>query len=370
MQKGSAGSSPIYDISMPTTESLPAAAWCKPIQDDRRVWQNQLGMDGVYIKDIWKEFQSIYPYTEHTMISDNQRWTDSGFYAADIAGKPLFCIKWHSCLFCAMGATSDLRVTLRCANPNLAAYKGNSLMKSRYSESGFNNPVFQISSFEATLFGMRIAELGAYLLNYHHDGAPQIWTVVEPAAHKKLEDTLCSSQQILKAREEASGLAIPRPKIRPACDNFLRHQPMYVPNDTLALYSIEYTRAVQYLGEMIIVFPFAYHQAYNAGPNVTESMPYASSRWEVFPNTNLLQPCHKDCKRDESLREGPSSSDSGFVKSPASKQGMTANDSIGHDTPSLAPSLAPSSDSSPPDPSVPGPSPHAEEPRVKIRRLI
>ncbi len=145
------------------------------------------------------------------------------------------------------------------------------------------------------MFGMRIADFGAYLLNYLHDGAPQIWTVVKPTQHKRLEETLHGFLQLPKTGEEMTGIAIPRPKLTPPCDNFLRHKQLYVPEETLQSYEIEHTKVVQYLGEMIITFPFAYHQAYNTGANIAESMAYASDRWEIFPSRKLLQQCSRDC---------------------------------------------------------------------------
>lgn len=142
---------------------------------------------------------------------------------------------------------------------------------------------------------MRIVDLGAYLLNYLHDGAPQVWTIVRPTEHKKLEETLHGFQQPLKTGAKGTGIAIPRPFLPPACDNFLKHKPLYVPEETLKSYDIKYTKIAQYLGEMVIVFPFAYHQAYNTGANIAESMAYASNRWEIFPAKKLLKQCNKEC---------------------------------------------------------------------------
>ena len=187
---------------------------------------------------------------------------------------------------------------------------------------------------------MRIAELGAYSLNYLHDGAPQIWTVVKPTAHEKLERTLHSFLQVSKSGGKVPSLAIPRPYRPPECDNFLRHQPMYIPEGTLKMYDIEYTKVVQYLGEMVITFPFAYHQAYNAGANITESMAYASNRWEVFPMNKLLKDCHRGC----SSKKNPSEFHFEFIGTPASEQSTSIADIIGPATPSPPSSSA----SSPP----------------------
>ena len=185
--------------------------------------------------------------------------------------------------------------------------------------TGVNSSIFHISGTDGTVFGMRIADLGAYLLNYIHDGAPQIWTVVRPTEHKKLEETLHGFLHPSKSVGEGTGIAIPRPKFPPKCDNFLRHNPLYVPEETLKHDDIEYTKVIQYLGEMVITFPFAYHQAYNTGANIAESMAYASDRWEVFPSfRSPSAPSQKlldDCNRHCSLGPTTSQFDLGFVAS-------------------------------------------------------
>ena len=206
----------------------------------------------------------------------------------------MLCLLPHLADF-QLTATSSLRDTLRCGNPGLEAYQGNSFSKSRSAKAGVNKSVFDISGIDGTVFGMRLADVGAYSLNYLHDGAPQIWTIVRPAEHKKLEETLHDFQQPRRIREEVAGIGIPRPKLPPACDSFLRHKPLYVPEETLKTYDINYTKVVQYLGEIIVLFPFAYHQAYNTGANIAESIAYASKRWEIFPVKKLLKACDQGC---------------------------------------------------------------------------
>ncbi len=172
---------------------------------------------------------------------------------------------------------------------------------------------------------MRIADLGAYLLNYLHDGAPQTWTVVRPTEHKKLEETLHGFLHPSKSGEMGTSIAIPRPKFPPKCDNFLRHNPLYVPEETLKHDDIKYTKVVQFLGEMVITFPFAYHQAYNTGANIAESMPYASERWEIFPSQKLLNDCNRYC----SLGPIPPQFDLSFITSCPPIQLMSSHDNPG-----------------------------------------
>lgn len=188
-------------------------------------------------------------------------------------------------------AVDDLRHALRCADPNLVDYRGNSLMKSKTRISGIHSPYFYVSHSEGTPFGMHIEDFAAYSLNYLHCGAPKCWTVVAPSHHAKLEEILYAflnpGKRMLSSRTNL------KPKSPPQCSQFLRHNSVYVPTELLQLLDIEYTLVAQHQGEMVITFPFAYHQGYNTGPNVAEAIGYASDRWEVFIREKLYQNCHK-----------------------------------------------------------------------------
>ena len=74
---------------------------------------------------------------------------------------------------------------------------------------------------------------------------------------------------------------------------------MYVPQATLELYDISHVELAQHQGEMVITFPYAYHQAYTSGPNITEEMLYASDRCKVFHREKLYQHCNPDCPAGE-----------------------------------------------------------------------
>ena len=84
-------------------------------------------------------------------------------------------------------------------------------------------------------------------------------------------------------------------KYPPQCDQFIRHQSLYLPSETLDSFKLEYSTVSQYQNEMLITFPYAYRQAYNTGPNIAEEMAYASRRWEVFHQKHLYQSCGPDC---------------------------------------------------------------------------
>ena len=188
-------------------------------------------------------------------------------------------------------ANDNLRRALRCADPKLVDYTGNSLMKSKSRIPGIHSPYFYVSHSQGTPFGMHVEDFAAYSLNYLHCGAPKCWRVIAPKDHAKLEEILYA---FLNPEERllSSGASF-KPKRPPQCSQFLRHNSLYVPTELLQLLDIEYTLVVQHQGEMVITFPYAYHQGYNAGPNIAEAIGYASDRWEVFIREGLYQKCQK-----------------------------------------------------------------------------
>ena len=169
-------------------------------------------------------------------------------------------------------------------------YFGNRFASSRSTQPGINEPVFHIAGGPGPLFPLQMNKYAAYSLSYHHSGAPTIWTVILPEHHAKLEEVV----HIMQARQD-SGNSSGRPLEPPACSQFVAHQPMYVPRATLSSYEIEYTEVVQHEGEMVIIFPYAYHQAYVAGPNITEEILYASDRCKIFHREHLYQHCNHNC---------------------------------------------------------------------------
>ena len=128
----------------------------------------------------------------------------------------------------------------------------------------------------------------AYSLNYHHSGAPRILSVIRPEHHAGLEEAIYTEQN-------TGNLFLSRPSKPPTCTQFLGHQQLYVPRETLSHSGISYTEVVQNQGEMVITFPYAYHQAYTSGPNITEEMLYASDRCGIFYREKLYEHCDFDC---------------------------------------------------------------------------
>ena len=122
-------------------------------------------------------------------------------------------------------------------------------------------------------------------------GAPRTWMIIKPEEHAKLEEKL----HFFIENEHTTTDESVRSKYPPQCDQFVRHQSLYLPKETLDLFKLKYSIVAQYQNEMLITFPHAYRQAYDTGPNIVEEMAYASRRWEVFHKKHLYHPCGSKC---------------------------------------------------------------------------
>jgi len=208
-------------------------------------------------------------------------------------------------------ATDTLRRELGCGDPEFGDYHGNSLQRSSSTKVGVNTPAFDLCNAGGTAWGIQMTEIGAYRLVYLHKGAPRVWTVVEPRAFQRLEDLVARILHLPGSDNVAEDRLL---SFAPRCQQFVGHKrqirineeirngtiedpgrTLYFTSKKLEEEGIRFTRFVQYQGEMVVLFPFSYYQGYNVGPNVVESMAYASSRWEVFPTAGLIRQCNRSC---------------------------------------------------------------------------
>lgn len=163
-------------------------------------------------------------------------------------------------------------------------------------ELAMASPEIQLAGAKGSPFGLTMTNHAAYSLNYLHRGAPKRWIIIEPDAHKQLEELLYPQVESIAERlikNRSSGFKSPTHP--PRCDRFLNHQSLYVPKETLILHGIAHTELVQYEGEMVITFPFAYCQGFSAGPNVAEAIAFGNDRWETIHKSGLYRPCHANC---------------------------------------------------------------------------
>ncbi len=284
----------VYDVRSQPTGIVAAASWRDSIEDHRRIVAKLWSLDHFDQADAWKNAAYEETYSESKMIEGFADPQEDALYAMDNDGEPTIeCPYYHSLADMTFNPTAvdTLREALRCADPKLVDYPGNSLMKSKSRIRGIHSPYFYVSRTEGTPFGMHIEDFAAYSLNYLHAGAPKCWKVVAPKDHAKLEEVMHAflnpEERMLSSR---TNLKSRRP---PQCSQFLRHKSVYLPDELLQVLNIEYTSVVQHQGQMVITFPFAYHQGYNSGPNIAEAIGYATERWEVFIREGLYENCQK-----------------------------------------------------------------------------
>lgn len=206
-------------------------------------------------------------------------------------------------------ASVELREALGCHDLALDKLPGNSLTKSKSRIAGIHTPYFYVSNSQCTPFAIHIEDYAAYSVNYLHVGAPKCWRVIYPKHHRQVEEFLYQHINPPERRLSTSSGRMPRRP--PQCTQFLRHHAMYLPKYTMDMLRIDYTTVIQHQGEMVVTFPFAYHEGWNTGPNIAEAVGYASDRWEIFMREGLYQNCHKlNC------RQMPLNMDFGFLRAP------------------------------------------------------
>ena len=189
-------------------------------------------------------------------------------------------------------AKHEVRAALRCKDIGLENFAGNSLFKSQSRIPAIHSPKFQVAKTSGAVFGLRMEEYAAYLLSVLHVGPPRRWVVVKPTHHARLEEILFD---ILRGAGRSARLGGNQVSDVPQCNQFIKHEALYLPKEFLDTHEIEYTLVVQHQSEMIITFPFAYHQEFDTGPNINESMLYASKHWESFTTQELHVPCSDVC---------------------------------------------------------------------------
>ncbi|KAJ3278023.1 Lysine-specific demethylase 4B, partial [Rhizoclosmatium sp. JEL0117] len=111
-------------------------------------------------------------------------------------------------------------------------------------------------------FGVTIQEPLKALLTYNLQ-APKQWYVIPPAYRQKFE-------------VYASGIFANEAK---TCPQYLRHKSCVISPTALQAQGIKVEKVVQFEGEFMITFPYAYHSGYNLGFNCAESVNFAIDSW-------------------------------------------------------------------------------------------
>lgn len=215
--------------------------------------------------------------------------------------------------------TKGLRNALQCNKIIHNIVQAQKAVESSGHEEEGRKSVFHVAGLFGSTLGLRTTDSAAYGINILHRGAPKCWTIVEPADHVRVEKEFhpdsenAGGRQCRIQREPGSSTGNLTPAERaedklinevlkarpcdlpPRCDQFMAHQPFYIPEVALSSANLRYRKVAQHQGEMIIIFPFAYYQVYATGNSVAEATSYTNDRSNIFVKNNLYGACHHDC---------------------------------------------------------------------------
>ncbi|KAH0556762.1 hypothetical protein GP486_005449 [Trichoglossum hirsutum] len=129
-----------------------------------------------------------------------------------------------------------------------------------------------------SLFTMHLEDYNVHSFNYLRSGKPKRWVVVNPGSRAKFED-------LIKATF---------PKYPASCSQFMRHQNFYMSPSFLRKHSIGFVQVTQTPGDMMVLYPFAYHQGYNMGDNLAIASNFALESEEPLYERGYV-PCEQEC---------------------------------------------------------------------------
>lgn len=173
-------------------------------------------------------------------------------------------------------ATKELRSLFSLSDLGLSGLSGNSLFKSEQQVAGIHTPYFYFAS-PASVFAMHMEDYAALSINFHHWGAPKRWIICCPADSEKLENLVAGMLGLKHV----------------TCDQFIRHASVFIPTWVLERAGIRYTMVLQEPGDMVLTFPWAYHEGWNQGLNVAEAIGYGDVSWERWVRGYRI--CGKRC---------------------------------------------------------------------------
>merc|ERR1712083_159375 len=138
---------------------------------------------------------------------------------------------------------------------------------------GITNPQL-IGGQWGTHFGLHIEDKALWAMNMLVYGRPKNWIIAPPSECFALEKKV--QEEILP--EIQNKTTIGRSNLGP-CTQFLRHKTLFLTPKYLSKAKIKFHRVTQRENQMIVVFPGAYHQGYNLGPNIAESVNFGTEEW-------------------------------------------------------------------------------------------
>ena len=141
---------------------------------------------------------------------------------------------------------------------------------------GVTRPMLYFGQWKAS-FCVHVEDMNLSSINYIHAGHPKQWYALAPADHGKFEQLASSLYQQLHSK----------------CREFLRHKHVLLKPSKLRERGLVVRQTVQREGEFIVTWPCSYHQGYNLGFNVAESVNFATEEWIEWGEQADVCQCRK-----------------------------------------------------------------------------
>ncbi|MCJ1397911.1 lysine (K)-specific demethylase [Xylographa trunciseda] len=227
---------------------------------------------------------------------------------------------------------AGVRRALGLSTAELSLLAENTLKDGHAAGSTTDVVKIHVAQSEGVACEMRMNKGARYSISYLHKGAAKVWTVVKPFEHVKFEEVMhmITSPKLFKTPQGN------RPQFPPQCDSFLGHKKLYVPGNTLDALEVDYRRVVQEQNEMIIIFPYAYHQVYDTGASVSEEMPYSNERSDIFLKKYLCRHCRPNCRPPLHLSSVQEGNGTLFTRRQEARKGVKPQNPIGRQPEVLA----------------------------------
>ena len=225
--------------------------------------QNVCGQSGVYqVLSITQPTCTAAQFIDATAAIERQRSLRELQWAADEEYSALEESYWKNIGFSRPVYGADSPGSLFDASAPWNMSRLHSLLDLIPSRiGGVTHPMLYFGTWKAT-FAAHVEDMNLYSINFIHLGHPKQWYGVSPASHLLFEAVIASYYPALLS-----------------CPQFLRHKDVLIKPSKLRAKGVEVVQTIQREGEFMLTFPSAYHQGYNLGFNVAESVNFATVDW-------------------------------------------------------------------------------------------
>ena len=141
---------------------------------------------------------------------------------------------------------------------------------------GVTRPMLYFGQWKAS-FAWHVEDVNFSSINYIHAGHPKQWYALAPADHTKFEQLASTLYQQLHYK----------------CHEFLRHKHVLLKPSKLRERGLTVRQTVQREGEFVVTWPCSYHQGYNLGFNIAESVNFATEEWIAWGEQAEVCQCRK-----------------------------------------------------------------------------